>query len=170
MTTKSENLDEDYADELDDDSDEVHELMDEYDLDAEEAEDVKSIMDEEGVDAEEAVELREMGYGTSDGGFSWVGFIVLIFIIWGAYSLFKGDDSSTQIMQEHPSYETYEESRDCGDLEPSNPYGYGSGHYAGFEWAEQNGGGYCDGDSDSFNEGCEEYSSQEDAYDICLNQ
>ncbi|MBT4937132.1 hypothetical protein HON22_04395 [Candidatus Peregrinibacteria bacterium] len=37
-----------------------------------------------------------------------------------------------------------------------NPYSQGTGHYAGYEWAERKGGA-CNGNSDSFNEGCEEY-------------
>jgi len=43
--------------------------------------------------------------------------------------------------------------------EPENPYATGSGHYAGFEWAERT-GGVCNGNSQSFNEGCEEYYRQ----------
>ena len=43
--------------------------------------------------------------------------------------------------------------------DPVNPYDSGSGHYAGFEWAGETGGN-CDGNSDSFNEGCEEYYFQ----------
>jgi hypothetical protein len=54
-------------------------------------------------------------------------------------------------------------------VEPQNPYGdTDSGHYAGFEWAMQNGGS-CDGNSESFNEGCEEYQTQLDEYDECLS-
>ena len=51
--------------------------------------------------------------------------------------------------------------------EPENPYSEGSGHYAGYEWAEKNGGGSCSSSSDSFNEGCEEYESQESEYQDC---
>lgn len=40
-----------------------------------------------------------------------------------------------------------------------NPYSEGIGHYAGYEWAERTGGD-CDGNSQSFNEGCEEYYRQ----------
>ncbi len=40
-----------------------------------------------------------------------------------------------------------------------NPYSDGSGHFAGYEWAERTGGD-CDGNSQSFNEGCEEYFRQ----------
>jgi hypothetical protein len=50
--------------------------------------------------------------------------------------------------------------------EPENPYQEGSGHYAGYEWAERNNGG-CNGNSTSFAEGCEEYHSQEDEYESC---
>jgi hypothetical protein len=51
--------------------------------------------------------------------------------------------------------------------EPENPYEEGSGHYAGYEWAESSGSGTCGGNSQSFIEGCEEYESQEDAYQEC---
>lgn len=51
--------------------------------------------------------------------------------------------------------------------EPENPYTEGSGHYAGFEWAEKNGSGTCSGSSQSFIEGCEEYESQESEYQEC---
>jgi hypothetical protein len=43
-------------------------------------------------------------------------------------------------------------------IEPRNPYNDGGGHVAGFNWAMENGGA-CNGNSDSFNEGCEEYHS-----------
>jgi hypothetical protein len=51
--------------------------------------------------------------------------------------------------------------------EPANPYSEGTGHYAGYEWAEKNGSGTCNSSSDSFNEGCEEYESQESEYQNC---
>jgi hypothetical protein len=51
--------------------------------------------------------------------------------------------------------------------EPENPYGEGTGHYAGYEWAEKNGSGTCSSSSASFNEGCEEYESQESQYQDC---
>jgi len=40
-----------------------------------------------------------------------------------------------------------------------NPYSSGSGHYAGYEWAQKTGGN-CSGNSQSFNEGCAEYYNQ----------
>lgn len=43
--------------------------------------------------------------------------------------------------------------------EPENPYSGGSGHSAGYDWAERTGGS-CNGNSNSFNEGCEEYYRQ----------
>lgn len=51
--------------------------------------------------------------------------------------------------------------------EPSNPYTEGTGHYAEYEWAENKGGGDCNGSSLSFNEGCEEYERQESEYQEC---
>lgn len=52
-------------------------------------------------------------------------------------------------------------------VEPQNPYDEGGGHYAGFEWAAAS-EGTCDGNSDSFNEGCEEYFQQLDKYNKCI--
>lgn len=46
------------------------------------------------------------------------------------------------------------------DAATNNCLGYCSGHKAGYEWAEQNGissEGDCDGNSDTFNEGCTNY-------------
>jgi hypothetical protein len=49
---------------------------------------------------------------------------------------------------------------------PNNPYHDGGGHDAGFNWALDNGGG-CNGNSDSFNEGCEEFHRQLDEFNRC---
>ena len=51
--------------------------------------------------------------------------------------------------------------------EPENPYEEGSGHYAGYEWAQSTGAGSCGGNSQSFIEGCEEYQDQEAKYEDC---
>lgn len=43
-----------------------------------------------------------------------------------------------------------------------SPYDDGSGHDAGFQWAEENGimdSSDCSGNSDSFIEGCQEYAN-----------
>ena len=61
--------------------------------------------------------------------------------------------------------ESEDEAVSC--TEPSNPYDEGTGHYAGYEWAEKNGSGDCNTSSQSFNEGCEEYESLESAYEEC---
>jgi len=53
--------------------------------------------------------------------------------------------------------------------EPGNPYSEGTGHYAGYEWAEEHGGN-CNGRSTSFNEGCEEYEEQEAEYEACQSK
>jgi hypothetical protein len=55
--------------------------------------------------------------------------------------------------------EDYYYEEDGEEIEISNPYSEGSGHYAGYEWVERTGGS-CDGNSQSFNEGCEEYYRQ----------
>ena len=59
--------------------------------------------------------------------------------------------------------------RNCDALEPDNPYSPGSGHYAGYEWAEQNEPSVCGGNSTSFIEGCQVYQQQAAAYEACLN-
>lgn len=51
--------------------------------------------------------------------------------------------------------------------EPANPYTEGTGHYAGYEWAESKGSGNCSSSSESFNQGCEEYERQESEYQDC---
>lgn len=81
--------------------------------------------------------------------------------------MFNGNENKS-LLQEHPNYSSYVESQDCNDLEPDNPYDESSGHYAGFEWGTK--GNYCDGSSDSFIEGCEEYELQVGAYESCLDQ
>lgn len=52
-------------------------------------------------------------------------------------------------------------------VEPENPYTEGTGHYAGYEWAETKGSGTCGGSSQSFIEGCEEFETQESEYQEC---
>ena len=56
-------------------------------------------------------------------------------------------------------------------IEPENPYDEydEEWHYTGFERAERTGGS-CDWNSASFNEGCEEYYEQEEAYNNCLDK
>ena len=45
----------------------------------------------------------------------------------------------------------------------SNPYTPGTGHYAGFEWAQSKDVSSCGGNSQSFINGCEEYLKQKRA-------
>jgi len=54
---------------------------------------------------------------------------------------------------------------DC--VSPRNPYNDGGGHDAGFKWAAENGGN-CNGNSDSFNEGCAEFVRQMNQYNECV--
>lgn len=53
-------------------------------------------------------------------------------------------------------------------VDPQNPYEDGSGHYAGYEWAQENNPESCDGKSQSFEEGCYEYFRQVSTYNACL--
>ena len=54
---------------------------------------------------------------------------------------------------------------DC--IPPHNAYNDGGGHDAGFNRAEENGTD-CNGNSDSFNEGCAEYYRQMNEYNGCI--
>ncbi len=99
------------------------------------------------------------------------GLVKLIFAIafwWGIIALFSGDEG------EPPYYNNSDSSYDYSEYgydnsayysEPENPYDYGSGHSAGYEWAEENDVDYCDGNSDSFIEGCQEYLDQKEEYE-----
>ena len=60
------------------------------------------------------------------------------------------------------------QAKKCDGLAPRNPYSKGSGHFAGFEWASGNAGSGCDGNSDSFNEGCQDYHRQRAKYNACV--
>ena len=84
--------------------------------------------------------------------------IAITFII--SMSLFGCSNNSSNY-----SKQTVKSATNC--VEPQNPYTEGSGHYAGFEWAKENGGA-CDGNSDSFNEGCENYYRQLNEYNDCI--
>lgn len=57
-------------------------------------------------------------------------------------------------------------AEDC--VSPHNPYNDGGGHDAGFKWASENGGN-CNGNSDSFNEGCAEFVRQMNQYNECVS-
>ena len=80
-------------------------------------------------------------------------FILAIFIT-GCNNEYDGDAPST-------------ENNEC--VEPQNPYDDDSGHYAGFEWAAENNED-CNGSSDSFDEGCEEYFRQLNEYNKCISK
>jgi len=60
----------------------------------------------------------------------------------------------------------YSESDSC--TPPSNPYNDNGWHDAWFDWAERT-WWYCDWNSQSFNEWCEEYYSQQNSYDNCVD-
>lgn len=91
---------------------------------------------------------------------------IIIYII---YSYFVADSTENNKYKYSDSYSNTYSSRtkDCSTLEPENPYSYGSGHYAGFQWGER--GNYCSGNSQSFIEGCEEYERQDEIYTQCEN-
>ena len=153
-----------------DDDDEVSNLRDEYGLDDDEAREVKDLMDTEGLDAEEAVEVRE-AIGGSEGGGGVIGSLIIIgLLVWGGFTVWNWifPDSNPEYENSYGDYyqNPFDSGRDC--LEPENPYGEGSGHYAGWQWGEE--GNYCSGNSNSFVEGCEEYEDAESVYEECLER
>jgi hypothetical protein len=77
--------------------------------------------------------------------------------------LFSGCDSDSTTFNQKST--TSKNKQEC--TEPQNPYGDGGGHDAGFKWAMEN-GGECNGNSDSFNQGCAEYYRQLEQYNGCI--
>jgi hypothetical protein len=71
---------------------------------------------------------------------------------------------------EHASESEQLKSKELSCEEPQNPYSEGSGHYAGFEWAEKHEPASCGGNSQSFIEGCEEWQRQDEDYEACENK
>lgn len=100
-------------------------------------------------------------------GNSIIGIIITICIIWGIASLFSDNKTESNnysnIYEVAPTrtYNNYTNSYDSYE-EPENPYSEGTGHSAGYEWAEENDVDSCGGKSQSFIEGCEEYLEQRD--------
>lgn len=94
--------------------------------------------------------------------------VLTIFILVGAGCNASGKEEKSSL-RPYKSEVTGEKVKDCSLLAPHNPYDEGSGHYAGYEWAQENGTD-CNGNSDSFNEGCETYARQQVDYDNCVYQ
>lgn len=93
---------------------------------------------------------------------NWLGWVVLGFIIWGGYSIFSEDSSSSyENGSSRDSARSYDYEEEYYDR-PSTFNGYDctddcSGHEAGYEWAEDKGiydESDCGGNSNSFIEGC----------------
>lgn len=109
-------------------------------------------------------------------------FIIYLLLSFGAWTLFADSGSGTKeykppntssynyTQQLEPSI--YNGNRSYQDTveEPENPYDEGTGHYAGYRWAEENDPSSCDGNSDSFIEGCQEYLDQQEAYEEIENE
>lgn len=58
-------------------------------------------------------------------------------------------------------------SAEC--VAPTNPWnGDGGGHEAGFKWAQETGGECGSSNSESFDEGCNEFHRQRRQYDECV--
>jgi hypothetical protein len=82
----------------------------------------------------------------------------------------NSDSSRTAGYEESTGYQSgYTNSYNSAEIdepsEPENPYSSDQeGHYAGYEWAEENDVDSCGGNSDSFIEGCQDYVDQRDEY------
>ena len=98
-------------------------------------------------------------------------------IIWGGVSLFSEDNNEKSDSSYHytpqsnysgyssNNYSNYNNDEEDYIPESENPYDDGSGHSAGYEWAEENDVDSCGGNSNSFIEGCEEYLQQQEDYE-----
>lgn len=93
-----------------------------------------------------------------------IGIVIIIAIAWGVYSLFSKDEPETNSYRANVS-DSYSNYSDYGQEEPENPYDEGSGHSAGYEWAQENDVSSCGGNSSSFIEGCEEYLAEQEEYE-----
>jgi hypothetical protein len=91
--------------------------------------------------------------------------LVIVFV-----SVITISGCSTSKISPYKSEITGEKTTDCSELEPDNPYSAGSGHYAGFEWAQKNEPSSCSGNSQSFIEGCEDWQAQQEDYDECISK
>lgn len=106
---------------------------------------------------------------------NWITWVIVIALVYGGYGFFKGDKSSDSEYTPTSTYNTansidsfYDSDYGNGyyneysEPELENPYDDGSGHSAGYEWAEENEVDSCGGNSNSFIEGCEEYLEQQE--------
>jgi hypothetical protein len=84
-----------------------------------------------------------------------------------ALSLLSGCNSNKDASTHSYMAASKGEKEEC--VEPENPYTDGSGHFAGWRWAEENGVSRCGGNSSSFIEGCEEYLNQQERFTECEN-
>jgi hypothetical protein len=96
-----------------------------------------------------------------------VGIALIALLWWGGSSVwnwaFSNSNSDYENSYSQPT-SVFHSDDDC--VEPENPYRYGSGHYAGWQWGEE--GNYCSGNSNSFVEGCDEYQAAEERFEQCL--
>lgn len=103
-----------------------------------------------------------------EDGYSWIVGIGIVLLVWWIWPN-KEEPAYESNYYQGSSYQGFANDPEEDCAEPENPYGYGTGHYAGFAWAESKGVSSCGGNSDSFIEGCEEYINQEFDYDLCLS-
>ena len=94
--------------------------------------------------------------------------LVVLLLLVGAGCNTSGEEKKSTL-RPYKSETTGEKIVDCSILTPSNPYdeNLNEGHYRGYEWAQENGSD-CNGNSESFNEGCAEYERQQVDYENCV--
>ena len=103
------NFDADDEDSLD--NEEVSSLMENHDLDFEEAKEVSELMNSEGLDEEEAIEVGELTSGSSWGVIPTI--IVVGLILWAISSLFSGggkSDNTDIFRTQNNSYDTVQKT------------------------------------------------------------
>lgn len=98
---------------------------------------------------------------------NWASWVIVIALICGGYYLFADNNDSKTTSEYNPTYESSNYSNYENEYEPETATfnGYDciddcSGHEAGYSWAEENSiyDEYdCNGNSNSFNEGCTSY-------------
>lgn len=92
----------------------------------------------------------------------WISWIVIVGVIWGVTSYLHKDSGTPHSVKK-------DTSADC--VIPENIYSEDQeGHSMGYVWAQENSPSYCEGNSQSFNEGCNEYIRQESDYQLCLTK
>ncbi len=115
------------------------------------------------------MKMKDKNRGSSTIFWSIIVIIIIFILIGSLNSSDEGQVSNTvDYSNSYSNYSVQNEDNEYGDnttIEPENPYNDGTGHSAGYEWAQENNVSSCGGNSNSFIEGCEEYLAQQEEYE-----